>query len=41
MTGRLLILAHILDPFRELLSFKKWDNGMDINPEDEISDTTQ
>jgi hypothetical protein len=36
-TGRLLIMAHVLDPFRKSQSFKKWDNGMDINPEDEIS----
>jgi hypothetical protein len=37
----LLISAHILDPFRKLRSFRKWDNGMDINPEDETSYTTQ
>jgi hypothetical protein len=35
MTGMLLILAYILDPFL------KWDKGMDINPEDETSYTTQ
>ena len=40
-TGMLLISAHILDPFRKLWSFRKWDKGMDINPEDEISYTTQ
>jgi hypothetical protein len=40
-TGMLLILAHILDPFRKLRSFRKWDKGMDINPEDETSSTTQ
>jgi len=36
-----LISAHILDPFRKLWSFRKWDNGMDSNPEDETSYTTQ
>jgi hypothetical protein len=40
-TGMLLISAHILDPFRKLRSFRKWDKGMDINPEDETSYTTQ
>jgi len=40
-TGMLLIFAHILDPFRKLQSFRKWDKGMDINPEDETSYTTQ
>jgi len=39
--GMLLISAHILDPFRKLRSFRKWDKGMDINPEDETSCTTQ
>src|SRR5882757_4229960 len=39
MTGMLLISAQILDPFRKLLSFRKWDKGMDINPEDETSYT--
>ena len=33
--------SHILDPIRMLQSFRKWDKGMDINPEDEISHTTQ
>jgi hypothetical protein len=37
----LLISTHILDPFQELRLFRKWDNGMDINPEDETSYTTQ
>ena len=41
MTGRLLISAHILDPFRKLRSFRKWDKGMHINPKDETSYTTQ
>jgi len=39
--GMLLISAHILDPFRKLRSFRKWDKGMHINPEDETSYTTQ
>ena len=37
----LLISAHILDHFWKLRSFRKWDKGMDINPEDETSYTTQ
>ena len=41
MTGMLLISAHILDPFRKLRSFTKWGKGMDIDPEDETSYTTQ
>jgi hypothetical protein len=40
-TGMILISAHILDPFRKLRSFRKWDQGMDFNPEDETSYTTQ
>jgi hypothetical protein len=40
-TGILLISAHILDPFRKLRSFRKWNKGMDINPEDETFNTTQ
>jgi len=40
-TGMLLISAHILHPFRKLRSFRKWDKGMDIDPEDEASYTTQ
>jgi hypothetical protein len=40
MTGMLVISAHILDAFRKLRSFRKWDKGMDINPEDETSYTT-
>jgi len=40
-TGMLLISAHILNPFRKLRSFRKWDTGMDINPEDQTSYTTQ
>jgi hypothetical protein len=40
-TGMLLISPNILDPFRKLRSFWKWDKAMDINPEDETSYTTQ
>jgi len=40
-TGMLPIITHILDPFRKLRSFRKWDKGMDIHPEDETSYTTQ
>jgi len=40
-TGMLLNPAQILDPFRKLRSFTKWDTGMDINPDDEPSYTTQ
>jgi len=40
-TGMLLISAYILDPLRKLRSFRKWDKGMDINPEDGTSYTTQ
>jgi len=41
MTTQHLISAQILDPFRKLQSFRKWDKGMDINPDDEASYTTQ
>jgi len=37
----LLISEDILDPFRKLRSFRKWGKGMDIDPEDETSYTTQ
>jgi hypothetical protein len=40
-TGILLISAHIVDPFRKLRSFRMWEKGMDINPENETSYTTQ
>jgi len=40
-TGMHLISAHILNPFRQLRWFRTWHKGMDINPEDEISYTTQ
>ena len=35
MTGMLLSSAHILNPFRKLRLFGKWDKGMDINSVDE------
>jgi hypothetical protein len=41
MMGMLLISALILDPFRKLWLFIKWDKGIDINPEDRASYTTQ
>ena len=41
MTGMVLISAQNLDPFRKLQLFRKWDKGMDINPEIETSYTTQ
>ena len=40
MIGMHLISAQILDPFRMLRSFWKWDKGMDMNPEDKTSYTT-
>ena len=40
-TGMLLISVHILDLFRELGLFRRWNKGMDINPADETSYTTQ
>jgi hypothetical protein len=40
-TGMVLISPHILDPFRKLRLFRKWDKGMHINPDDETSYTTQ
>jgi len=40
-TGMVLMSAHILDPFRKLWSFRKWDKGIDINREDETFYTTQ
>jgi hypothetical protein len=40
-TGMLLISAQILDPFMKLRLFRKWDKGMDIDPEDETSYTAQ
>jgi len=40
-TGILLISEHIRDPFWKLRLSRKWDKGMDINPGDETSYTTQ
>jgi len=40
-TGMLLMSARILDPLRKLRSFRMWDKGIDINPEDKSSNTTQ
>jgi len=40
-TGMLLISAHILETLRRLWLFRKWDRGMDINPENDTSYTTQ
>jgi hypothetical protein len=40
-TRMLLVSGHILNRFWKLRSFRKWDKGMDINPEDKISYTTQ
>jgi len=36
-----LISAHMLDSFEQLWAFRKWDMGININPEDETSYTTQ
>jgi hypothetical protein len=40
-TARLLISAHILDSFQKLPSFRKWNKGIYIDPEDETSYTSQ
>ena len=40
-TSMLFIFAHILHTFQMLQSFLKLDKGMDINPEDETSYSTQ
>jgi len=40
-TGMLLISAHILHPFQNFRTFRKWGKVMDINPEDETSYTIQ
>jgi len=39
--GILGISTHILHCIWKLRSGSKWDKGMDINPEDQISDRTQ
>jgi hypothetical protein len=38
--GMLHITAENLNYFRKLRSFRKWDKGIDINPEDKTSYTT-
>jgi len=40
-TSMLLISTQICDPFRKSRSFQNWDKAMDINPEDETSDTSR
>jgi len=41
MTSMLLISAHILNTFRKFRSLRKWEKGMDINPQNETFYTTQ
>jgi len=41
MTGMVPISALVLDPFQKSRAFKKWGKGMNNNPEDETSCTTQ
>jgi len=40
-TGMHLISAQILDSFRNLRWVRKWDKGIDINPQDETSYSNQ
>jgi len=40
-TGMMLKSEHIPNLIRKVQSFRKWDKGMEINPEDETSSTTQ
>ena len=40
-TGMLLIAAYIINSFQQLGMFRKWETGMDINPDDETFYTTQ
>jgi len=40
-TCKVLISAQILNPFRKLQSFQKWDKGMGINTKDKTSYTTK
>jgi len=40
-TSQLLISAHMLEPFRKLHPFRKWDKAININPEGESSYNTQ
>jgi len=41
MMGMLLISTHIIDHFRKLQWFRKWDNRLDINADHETSYTTE
>ena len=41
MTGLLLMSVRIHDPFLKLQSFRLWDKAVDIQPENEMSYTTQ
>ena len=41
ITRLLLISAHIFDPLQKLRSFRKWDKAMNMNPENEMSNTTK
>jgi len=41
ITGMLLISAPLLDPVQKMQSLWKWDNGVHIDPKDEIAYTTQ
>ena len=38
--GMLRISTHLLNSLRKLKSFRKWDKGIDLNPEDHTSYTT-
>jgi len=38
--GMLLVPGHILESFRQVRLFRKWDKGMDINPKDETTSMT-
>jgi hypothetical protein len=40
-SSMLFIGAHILDPFKILQSYSKWDKAMDVNPENKGSFTVQ
>jgi len=41
MTGMCLVAGHILDQWRQLQSFSKWDKGVGNNPVDETLRPTQ
>jgi hypothetical protein len=41
MKSTQLVSVHILDPFGKLQSLRKWDNGIDINPNNDTSYITQ